>query len=283
MPTQPGFVARLVLASALLAFASVQGCAQDAASTGNSNTNWLKGCEADGDCGSGLTCLCGTCTLACETNSECGTLGGSASCASAAAKTAACSTAMPPSKSLCLQNCSGGGTCAAGRRCVAGACVPGATAELDASEEGTGGSPENTGGASGGGTGGATGGTEGRDASPDHGTGGHDAGSTDAITGDGGLDSCVGLCGPGLICVEDQVHDFFARAPDAGECPTTTVATLVAPNHSLCEPPTHFRCVSQPKACTGVPNCTCAASLCPYFPGCSLASPGHVLCVTDEG
>lgn len=39
---------------------------------GDSNSNWLKACDPDADCGSGLECLCGICTRTCTSNRACG-------------------------------------------------------------------------------------------------------------------------------------------------------------------------------------------------------------------
>lgn len=37
----------------------------------DTNTNWLAACEDDGDCGSGLRCLCNTCTVECDADEQC--------------------------------------------------------------------------------------------------------------------------------------------------------------------------------------------------------------------
>ena len=61
--------AALLLATLLLA-----GCKADSTSTGpstDSATHWLMRCEADNECGEGLDCLCGLCTVPCQGSDDC--------------------------------------------------------------------------------------------------------------------------------------------------------------------------------------------------------------------
>src|SRR5437867_11551478 len=52
------------------------GCATRESRGTDSNTNWLKQCTRDDQCG-GLTCLCGQCSRTCGANADCASLGGS--------------------------------------------------------------------------------------------------------------------------------------------------------------------------------------------------------------
>ena len=86
-----------------------------------SNTNWLRSCESDGECGEGLSCTCGVCSRVCEDDcsllpdAECAPLG------SARLRTQ-CGDAEAPS-GLCLPVCVDSASCAPGQLCVDGGCV----------------------------------------------------------------------------------------------------------------------------------------------------------------
>src|SRR5262249_36612841 len=103
--------------------AVADGCSSNTAHSGNSNTNWLRTCEEDDDCGRGLACLCGTCTLGCSVLADCSPLGERAKCASVVAELTACSPSARPASSLCLSTCSASSPCGAGQACIAGTCV----------------------------------------------------------------------------------------------------------------------------------------------------------------
>src|SRR6185436_8956632 len=62
---------------------------------GDSQTNWLKSCDADADCGA-LSCVCGVCTRACDGGASCDE-GFECFAKSAPATVAACSGQAPPS------------------------------------------------------------------------------------------------------------------------------------------------------------------------------------------
>jgi hypothetical protein len=66
-------------------------------------THWLSACTEDTDCGGGYQCLCGVCTLACESNASCSDIGESAECLDVAASSVAdsCSSSGPPT--ICLR------------------------------------------------------------------------------------------------------------------------------------------------------------------------------------
>ncbi len=92
-----------------------------------SNTNWLRACESDGECGGALGCFCNTCTLACATDADCDALG-PGRCAPPAdpAASSACGGGAPvPTTGVCLPRCEPG-TCSSEQACVEGACVPAA-------------------------------------------------------------------------------------------------------------------------------------------------------------
>ncbi|MBN2194195.1 MAG: hypothetical protein JW751_15365 [Polyangiaceae bacterium] len=88
-------------------------------------TNWLRACQTDEECGAELECHCGTCTLACDENgSTCADLTGAA-CVSAAdvGAVALCDGSAPPTTGLCLLPCADG-ACPTGTACRAGVCAP---------------------------------------------------------------------------------------------------------------------------------------------------------------
>ncbi len=97
----------------------------------NSQTNWLRACRLDGDCGT-LRCLCGACTRSCSDDTTCTDLPGAA-CISAqdAGAIALCGGDAPSIPGVCLPPCSLG-QCPSGTACVAGVCsgVPEATARV---------------------------------------------------------------------------------------------------------------------------------------------------------
>jgi O-glycosyl hydrolase len=108
----------LLLLSLLLA-----ACSPGAGAGGDSQTNWLRSCRTDSECGS-KQCLCGVCTHACSAASACSGLpGASCSDANEAGVIAQCSGSPAPSAGLCMIACDAT-TCAAGQMCVAGLCTP---------------------------------------------------------------------------------------------------------------------------------------------------------------
>ncbi len=46
----------------------------------DTKTNWLEQCDDDADCDDGLSCLCGTCNIECDSSSSCEELDGAAAC-----------------------------------------------------------------------------------------------------------------------------------------------------------------------------------------------------------
>lgn len=55
----------------LVVLVLVSACAEHDLPTPNKNTNWLGQCATDSDCGEELACICGLCTVPCESSSEC--------------------------------------------------------------------------------------------------------------------------------------------------------------------------------------------------------------------
>lgn len=98
-------------------------CSCSSADSGDSQTNWLRSCRTDSECGD-LRCLCGLCTLPCSDTAACsGERGASCVNASDSGAIAQCSGRPPAAPGLCLRDCSAS-ACAAGQMCVAGVCAP---------------------------------------------------------------------------------------------------------------------------------------------------------------
>jgi len=111
-------------------FLSVLGCLVAACSphdgpVTDSQTNWLRACESDADCGA-LQCLCGACTSGCSAETDCESLqeeGASCVTADEAGSVALCGGQTPPAPGVCLPRCDDE-DCPSGQMCVAGACSP---------------------------------------------------------------------------------------------------------------------------------------------------------------
>ena len=99
------------------------GCLPNDEPQSGSQTNWLRACVTDADCGS-QSCQCGVCTHSCSGDSSCSDLPGS-SCVAAddPAAIALCDGSMPSVGALCLALCSTAGVCEGQQACVAGACT----------------------------------------------------------------------------------------------------------------------------------------------------------------
>src|SRR3954469_20843214 len=83
------------------------------------NSNWLRACSSDADCGE-THCRCGACSLACASNADCSTLA-NARCASGtdAAASSTCTTDTATANAgICLPRCTPGG-CTEEQSCVA--------------------------------------------------------------------------------------------------------------------------------------------------------------------
>ena len=121
---------------ALFTFAVVPACGPgEGPQTTDSQTNWLKSCEIDAQCGD-LTCVCGVCTSRCGSDTECVDLEGSECVGAADPGAIAQCGGTNPMSGLCLPRC--GAECGEGLMCVAGACTPvpqpNATVTVDTSE-----------------------------------------------------------------------------------------------------------------------------------------------------
>lgn len=87
--------------------------------TSGTNTNWLRACDEDAECGAPAGCVCGRCTLACTADAECpaGTL-----CAPATATPLQCRGRRDEPRT-CQAGCAGSGDCPSGQFCQQGVCT----------------------------------------------------------------------------------------------------------------------------------------------------------------
>jgi len=99
------------------------GCEPSSPQTTDSQTNWLRECRIDEQCGP-YSCLCGVCTDPCASDDECADLPG-ASCVAAGdpGSIARCGGSSPTSAGLCLPRCEDS-ACPSGQMCVANVCTP---------------------------------------------------------------------------------------------------------------------------------------------------------------
>jgi O-glycosyl hydrolase len=90
--------------------------------TTDSQTNWLKSCSYDAECGA-YSCVCNVCTLPCGSDEACADAPGSV-CVGAddPGAVAVCGGSPAPGAGMCLPAC-GEGTCASGQTCLAGVCT----------------------------------------------------------------------------------------------------------------------------------------------------------------
>lgn len=118
---------RAALTFGSLALATAIGCSSSVADP-DSETHWLRKCNADSDCGQGLSCLCNTCTRSCG-KSDCKSLDASATCVTPPAEALSDACQLAPGIALCARACSKDADCtAAGLRCIGGACLNGSQA-----------------------------------------------------------------------------------------------------------------------------------------------------------
>lgn len=105
------------------ALAFVHACGGNAATDSTSgNTNWLKLCDKQADCGEGLSCQCNVCQETCTTSADC-TLAAPGSRCAAPSEEMQCESA-PAGIRLCVKNCDVSTDCERdGLICVASACV----------------------------------------------------------------------------------------------------------------------------------------------------------------
>jgi hypothetical protein len=88
------------------AAAFVHACGGNATSDSTSgNTNWLKRCDVQADCGEGLSCLCNTCQEICTSNTDCDLAGLGSRCA-VQLRALSCGDASSSSEDrVCVKGC----------------------------------------------------------------------------------------------------------------------------------------------------------------------------------
>jgi hypothetical protein len=111
-------------ASLIPAVMFVHACGGNATTDSTSgNTNWLKFCDKQADCGEGLSCQCNTCQEICTTNADCDLAGLGSRCA-LRPSALACGDASPGEGRVCVKGCDVNADCAReDLLCSAGACV----------------------------------------------------------------------------------------------------------------------------------------------------------------
>lgn len=121
----------IALGALAVGFSVLPACEPSGPEVG-SQTNWLHVCESSADCGD-LECLCGTCTVSCDSDADCSSLDGDATCIPAEdpGAIALCSGYVPPS-SVCLARCTDD-ECPSGTICQAGVCAPDGNPTVDVS------------------------------------------------------------------------------------------------------------------------------------------------------
>jgi hypothetical protein len=91
---------------------------------GDTQTNWLKTCDTNEDCGD-LVCVCGVCTLECSEAADCAGTPAGVTCMPRSSPAVQALCGSNASASLCLYECSRDADCAQGQRCEGHACVGG--------------------------------------------------------------------------------------------------------------------------------------------------------------
>src|ERR1041385_5082346 len=162
---RPGIRGRRLLARRLHALVSLPlfvavlggGCATRESRGTDSNTNWLKPCTRNDECGD-LTCLCGQCSRTCGANADCASLPGGV-CRPNVEHPSACGA--DPGSGACAVACGSDRDCASlALTCVLGFCEDSAVAK-DGGFAGASGSAGMPGGGSSGGSGFSAGGAAG--------------------------------------------------------------------------------------------------------------------------
>jgi hypothetical protein len=74
----------------------------------DTNTNWLKTCSIEAECGLGATCSCGRCTLECVTDADCAGLSSEAACVAVSDRCPEARLCMPRPAELELGSSSAG-------------------------------------------------------------------------------------------------------------------------------------------------------------------------------
>jgi hypothetical protein len=120
---------RLKLIAALCLFAglSTAGCSKAIKPLPDKNTNWLRACNEDAECGE-LVCLCGACTKDCTSTRQCDAASADAVCVEASDPSveAVCGSGLS-APGICSAACDRDSDCAMqakGLQCQSGLCVP---------------------------------------------------------------------------------------------------------------------------------------------------------------
>jgi len=93
--------------------------------TTDSQTNWLRSCQQNNDCGDEFACVCGICTATCSDDSGCAQISKGATCIASTdeAAIAQCGGSPAPQPGMCMPRCEATG-CPSTQMCVAGVCTP---------------------------------------------------------------------------------------------------------------------------------------------------------------
>ncbi len=112
------------LTGLLLLALSASACDSNTGPGSDKQTNWLRACEIDSQCGASMRCRCGACTRTCDSEASCQGLSGS-SCVPATDRgsIALCGGDESSDPGLCLPSCADS-PCNTGQMCVAGKCQP---------------------------------------------------------------------------------------------------------------------------------------------------------------
>lgn len=210
------------------AFATVAGCGPDEREGGDSETNWLKSCVSDNECGS-LRCVCNVCSRSCVVDADCGHDG--VSCVNSSSVAACVSPADGQSgrgagnPGVCLPQCVEDAQCSPGFYCSAGACVeraPGTGGDGAGGEAGKGAAGDGVagGGSGSGGSGGMAGAT---------------GGAPETAGGDGGASSGV-PCTPGEMRCQGELRELCNQQGrfEATDYVCTTSITMNANGDQTC-------------------------------------------------
>ncbi len=94
----------------------------------DSQTHWLSTCTSDDQCGDFYSCVCGVCTLSCDSASACNGTGTRSACfqSEEGARGLLCGNQEPAvgQEGVCLPQCGVDNACPENQRCLEGACVP---------------------------------------------------------------------------------------------------------------------------------------------------------------
>ena len=118
-----GSMTRIPSLILILLCVAIASCSPDPSPQTGSQTNWLRACQTNADCGE-QSCRCGVCTSPCDSDNTCDNLPG-ATCVTAKdpGVVAMCNGAEASAPALCLPHCSDG-LCSKDQVCVAGLCNP---------------------------------------------------------------------------------------------------------------------------------------------------------------